>query len=107
MRPCTRPSGCCRHRSKTDNNSCNCPKWLYVNREGEPPRRYSLVTPSWTEALEEAPTVLKGFDPALTEARQQREKQKQEVYAPLEAINLWMELRVPLRPKTQQQQFPG
>jgi integrase len=91
VRPYTRHSASCRHRSKTDYNSCNCPKWLYVNREAEPPRRYSLVTPSWTEALEEATAVLKGFDPELAEARQQREKQKQQVYPVLEAINLWID----------------
>jgi len=47
---------------------------------GEPPRCYSLVIPSWTEALEEATAVLKAFDPEPAEARQQREKQKQQVY---------------------------
>lgn len=36
VRPYTRHSASCRHRSKTDYNSCNCPKWLL--RVGVSPR---------------------------------------------------------------------
>ena len=32
-------------------NSCQCPKWLYVNQKGQQPRRYSLETPSWATWL--------------------------------------------------------
>lgn len=69
VRPYTRHLSRCKHRSKNDHNSCDCPKWLYVNREGEEPRRYSLMTPSWAEAMEEAMAVLKGFDPEIVKRR--------------------------------------
>jgi hypothetical protein len=45
VRPYTRHLSSCKHRAKKDHNSCECPKWLYVNRESEEPRRYSLMTP--------------------------------------------------------------
>ena len=90
VRPYTRHLSRCKHRSKKDYNSCDCPKWLYVNREGEEPSRYSLMTPSWAEAMEEAMAVLKGFDPeiaAMRNARQENEK----AHTVLEAINMWLE----------------
>jgi hypothetical protein len=91
VRPYTRHSPSCKHRNKRDHNSCNCPKWLYVNREGEEPRRYSLVTPSWAEALEEATAVLKTFDPELAAIRTEAKERKERSYTVLEAINMWLE----------------
>jgi hypothetical protein len=92
VRPYTRHLRSCKHRSKTDHNNCNCPKWLYVNREGEEPRRYSLNTPSWSEAMDEAMAVLKSFDPELAAARRaSQEKQTRKRYTVLEAINLWLD----------------
>lgn len=92
VRPYTRHSPTCKHRNKKDHNACSCPKWLYVNREGEAPRRYSIGTPSWTEALDEAMAVLKSFDPEIAAVRSAIKKQREpQTPTILEAINLWLD----------------
>jgi hypothetical protein len=66
-----------------------------VNQRGSKPRRYSLKTPSWSEAMIEAGKVLKGFDPEVAEARikQQTEAQKEaaEETTIEEAVELWLD----------------
>jgi integrase len=91
VRPYTRHLARCKHHSKKDHNSCDCPKWLYVNREGEVPRRYTLMTPSWAEAMEEAMAVLKGFDPEIAAIRDAKNQQQEKAYSVLDAINMWID----------------
>jgi integrase len=65
VRPYTRHlEGC-----KSKNNACHCPKWLYEHRKGAKPRRYTLITPSWSEAQSIASKTLEGFNPDIAAAR--------------------------------------
>lgn len=89
--PYTRHLKKCRHVRNPKHNSCSCPKWLYVNRKGERPRRYALNTNSWAEAKELAAHVLRGFDPEIAEARESKEQKKRTSRTVLEAINLWLD----------------
>jgi integrase len=88
VRPYTRHAAGCTNQS--DDNSCRCPKWLYmfsvVTKEK---RRYTLNTPSWAEALREASDVLRGLDPEIAASRAKTQSSD----APLtvrEAMHLWV-----------------
>jgi site-specific recombinase XerD len=72
-------------------DGCSCPKWLYVRESGETENRYTLNTPSWTEALERATDKLKSLDPEIAASRESKAKQKRERKTVYEAINLWLD----------------
>jgi site-specific recombinase XerD len=72
-------------------DGCSCPKWLYVRESGEPDVRYTLNTPSWTEALERATDKLKTLDPEIAASREAIAKQERERKTVYEAINLWLD----------------
>jgi integrase len=74
VKPYTRHTQDCPHRSKKNHNECNCPKWLYEKRNGERDKRRSLVTPSWAEAQRIASDVLEAFNPEIAAARESKKK---------------------------------
>src|SRR5258708_5254410 len=88
VRSYTRHATGCTNQS--DDNSCPCPKWLYVfSLATKEKRRYTLNTPSWAEALREASEALRGLDPEIAASR----AKAQSTYAPLtvrEAMHLWV-----------------
>ena len=88
VRPYTRHATGCTNQS--DDNSCSCPKWLYVfSQKTKQKRRYTLNTPSWAEALREASDALRGLDPEIAASRAKTKAQS----APLtvrEAMHLWV-----------------
>jgi integrase len=88
VRPYTRHATGCTNQS--DDNSCPCPKWLYVfSLATKEKRRYTLNTPSWAEALREASEALRGLDPEIAASR----AKAQGTYVPLtvrEAMHLWV-----------------
>ena len=88
VRPYTRHATGC--RNQIDDNSCPCPKWLYVfSTATKVKRRYTLNTPSWAEALREGSDVLRGLDPEIAASR----SKVQDTHAPLtvrEAMHLWV-----------------
>ena len=88
VRPYTRHATGCTNQS--DDNSCPCPKWLYVfSLATKEKRRYTLNTPSWAEALREANVALRGLDPEIAASR----AKAQGTHAPLtvrEAMHLWV-----------------
>jgi hypothetical protein len=88
VRPYTRHATGCTHHS--DDNSCVCPKWLYVfSTATKEKRRYTLNTPSWAEALREASDALRGLDPEIAASR----GKVQDTPTPLtvhEAMRLWV-----------------
>jgi integrase len=88
VRPYTRHAAGC--TNQIDDNSCPCPKWLYVfSTATKEKRRYTLNTPSWTEALREASNALRGLDPEIAASR----AKVQDTHAPLtvrEAMHLWV-----------------
>lgn len=70
VRPYTRHALGCPYAAEPDYDKCRCPKWLYVyNAQTGKKTRKSLVTPSWSEAVEIAAKTLKGMDPEIAEAR--------------------------------------
>jgi integrase len=91
VKPYTRHQSDCPFQNERDYNACSCSKWLYVNRRGSKPRRYSLVTPSWAEAVAEASKVLKGFDPEIAEARKQKAEQAQRLTTIQDAVQMWLD----------------
>jgi len=91
VRPYTRHLRGCEFSSEADHNSCSCPKWLYTNQRGERPRRYTLNTPSMTEAVKMAIDTLKGFDPEIAEARRVKVKKKSAKKTVEEAVHLWLD----------------
>lgn len=88
VRPYTRHVTGCTHEQ--DDNSCRCPKWLYVfAQETKEKRRHSLNTPSWPEALREANDTLRGLDPEIAASRMK----VKDIAAQLtvrEAMHLWV-----------------
>lgn len=90
VRPYTRHAAGCKLTDPND-NSCRCPKWLYVNERDKKPRRYTLNTPSFSEAVRIASDTLRGFDPEIAESRQQKKKKISERKTVEEAIDLWIE----------------
>ena len=88
VRPYTRHATGCANQS--DDNSCRCPKWLYVfTLATKEKRRYTLNTPSWAEAVREASDALRGLDPEIAASR----AKAQDSAAPLtvrEAMHLWV-----------------
>jgi integrase len=91
VRPYTYHSKSCKHGDDPDYTSCNCAKWLYEYKVGEKPKRYTLNTPSWAEALERAAEVLRSFDPEIADALQQKEAKHRSRRTVLEAIQLWLD----------------
>ena len=93
VKPYTRHQSDCPHKNKPDHNSCHCPKWLYVNQKNTKPKRYTLTTPSWSEAMAKATEVLRGFDPEIAQARkkQQAEKEAEEETTIAEAVEMWLD----------------
>jgi len=96
VRPYTRhESDCSPGQANPEYNDCRCAKWLYVNQRGTKPRRYSLKTPSWAEALKEANRVLDGFHPEIAEARSKQlaeaQKEAEDDTTVEEAVQLWLD----------------
>jgi integrase len=91
VKPYTRHQTDCPFQNDCDYNACSCSKWLYVNRRGAKPRRYSLVTPSWAEAVTEATTVLEGFHPEVAEARKRNAAQAQSRTTIQDAVQMWLD----------------
>ena len=91
VNPYTRHLSDCADKTDSNHNSCSCPKWLYVNKRGEKPKRYALNTYSWAEAKEIASDTLKEFDPEIAEARSSKRKKQRVSRTILEAINLWLD----------------
>ena len=93
VKPYTRHQSDCPHKNKLDHNTCRCPKWLYVKQRGAKDRRYSLITPSWSEALIKAGEVLKGLDPEIAQSRKEKqaEKQDKEETTVEEAVQMWLD----------------
>jgi integrase len=91
VRPYTYHSRSCKHRHDPDYSACSCPKWLYEYKVGEKPKRYTLNTPSWAEALEKAANVLRSFDPEISLARQEKKILQSTRRTVLEAIQLWLD----------------
>jgi site-specific recombinase XerD len=87
VKPYTRHSSTC----KVEDDSCACPKWLYVRRRGEQDVRYALNTPSWAEALEKATDKLTALNPEIAESREAKVKTKLSRKTIHEAINLWID----------------
>ena len=81
-----------RHVNGCDNtdDSCRCPKWLYENRKGCAPRRYTLTTPSWAEAQRLAADKLRSFDPEIAAARSANEKRSASLLSVGDAFDLWI-----------------
>ena len=91
VRPYTYHSKSCKHRDDPDYTACRCAKWLYEYKSGENPKRYTLNTPSWAEALEKAAEILRAFDPEIAELREQKEARQTARRTVLEAIQLWLD----------------
>src|SRR5208283_2452681 len=91
VKPYTRHLLTCPHRIEKDHNSCPCPKWLYEKRKGSKPRRHSLTTPSWAEAMRQATTTLRGFDPEIAEARQQKVAKSRTRKTIEEVVQMWLD----------------
>ena len=91
VKPYTRHQSNCQHKGKPRHNSCLCPKWLYVNQRGSKPRRYSLVTPSWSEAMSEATKILRGFDPEIAQAREQNAQKVHQSVRIERAVQMWLD----------------
>lgn len=93
VKPYIRHQSACPYKNKSDHNTCRCPKWLYVNQKGAKPRRYSLVTSSWAEAMREATKVLDGFNPEIAQAREQQKKAAKAVSRTTiaEAVQMWLD----------------
>ena len=72
-------------------DKCNCPKWLYLYRIGDKPKRYALNTPSWAEARNEAADVLRAFDPEISRAREEKARKESSKFTIEDAIALWIE----------------
>jgi site-specific recombinase XerD len=79
-------SGCAR-----EDDSCSCPKWLYVNQRGQQSKRYSLSTPSWAEALELATDKLNALNPEIAASRAEKQEAEASRKTVYEAINLWLD----------------
>lgn len=52
-----------------DHNHCSCPKWIYSKARGGKPVQKTACTPSFAEACGQAQTILRGFDPEISQAR--------------------------------------
>ena len=90
VRPYTRHVASCKHANEPRYNKCSCPKWIYTHKNDEAPKRYTLNTPSFAEALTIAADILKGFDPEIAELRGQKSKLENEKKTVEEAIELWL-----------------
>jgi integrase len=90
VKPYTRHTTSCLHRDSPDHNKCRCPKWLYEYRKGQRPKRYSLNTPSWADALEKATETLRSFDLEIAELRAKEEKRQQKLVTVADACDLWI-----------------
>jgi integrase len=89
VKPYTRHSSNCTKAS--NDNSCNCPKWLYVFTSAtKEKRRYTLNTPSWAEARGEANDVLKGLDPEIAASRKKTRPTGVEALTVEQALHLWV-----------------
>src|ERR1039458_4196713 len=91
VKPYTRHLRTCPHRTKENHNSCPCPKWLYEKRKGAESRRYSLTTPSWAEAMRQATTTFRGFDPEIAEARHEKVARSRNHKTIKEAVQMWLD----------------
>lgn len=91
VRAYTRHLPTCKHAEESDYNKCSCPKWIYTYPKGGTRRRYSLNTPSFTEALTLAADILKSFDPEIAELRGQKTKSENQKKTIEEAIALWLD----------------
>lgn len=88
VKPYTRHTEKCK---TPDVDTCNCPKWLYVNPRDGQRVRYSLNTPSWTEALERATDKLNSLNPEIAELRETKQKKTRNRKTVYQAINLWLD----------------
>lgn len=87
----TRHTAACPHRDERDHNDCRCAKWLYVNPRGGKPRRYTLITHSWPEALDIATDTLKAFDPEIAASRAAQQKAERQQMSVEDACQLWLD----------------
>jgi integrase len=90
VKPYTRHQSTCPHRNNAKPDKCHCPKWLYVRHKGAKPRRYSLSTPSWAEAMSEATKLLEGMNPEVAAARQQKAEQARKAVTISDAAEMWL-----------------
>jgi integrase len=89
VKPYTRHSSTC--PKAAEDNSCRCPKWLYVfTTATKKKRRYTLNTPSWADAVREASDVLKGLDPEIAAARKKTRPTGEEALSVKDALQLWV-----------------
>jgi integrase/recombinase XerD len=91
VRAYTRHEAACKHRKKKDHNDCDCAKWLYEHKRGQPPRRYTLSTPSWPEALEKATATLESFHPKIAAAQAAERKTQRQQKTIEEACEMWVD----------------
>jgi integrase len=90
VRPYTRHSIDCQHPA--DQNTCSCPKWLYVWSAitGKKSRK-SLNTSSWAEAQRIASDTLRGMDPEIAAARAVTDKRDRQRMTVSDACDLWID----------------
>jgi site-specific recombinase XerD len=64
-----------------------------VNQKGAQPKRYSLTTPSWSEAMSKATELLDGFNPEIALAREQQKKAAKVASRTTiaEAVQMWLD----------------
>jgi integrase len=93
-KPYTRHISACTHAEDPDYNKCSCPKWLFTYRKGQKPRRFTLETPSWAEAVRKAHETLRGWDPEIAAARAEKKASADRKTKRLTvdaAIKLWLD----------------
>lgn len=100
VRPYTRHTSACPHKRKRDYPNCRCAKWLYTNKRGEKPERYTLNTYSWVETQRIAADTLRGFDPEIAAARVMQEKKRRSLMTIADGCDLWLK-------RTERQFGPG
>ena len=80
------------YRRSNDDNSCRCPKWLYVyNARSGKKSRYSLNTPSWADALKRASEAHELLNPTIAKARASEVKQEKQRMTVAAACDLWID----------------
>ncbi len=86
VRPYTRHLSSC----SFEDNSCNCPKWLYEHRKDGQRKRYALNTPSFAEAQRLASEKLRSFDPDIAAAKATVAKSDAKRVTIADACQLWL-----------------
>lgn len=86
--PYTRHSDACPIDGR--DNSCRCPKWLYIHQRGEKRIQRSAVTPSFADASRQAAAILRGFDPEIAKSRAQEAASEEQKKTIVDACKLWL-----------------